>query len=149
MKSVTEEDFWDQAEKRVMNALKVYAERAENGHLVRRRLFSEDAAHGFAFIDLCHKRYDVVLMNPPFGDPSISIVDLFATKYSRIKTDLYGAFIEMVFIFCRQTDEWERLRRAPVFSCLRSRSGERKSFWAKHALPLWLILVVKFLIQPW
>ena len=26
--------------------------------------------YGFAFIDLCRKRYDIMLMNPPFGEVS-------------------------------------------------------------------------------
>src|SRR6266704_6425264 len=29
----------------------------------------DDAVRGFAFVDLCHKVFDVALMNPPFGDP--------------------------------------------------------------------------------
>jgi hypothetical protein len=61
------EEFWNRAEKHIINALRDYAEHAENGQGMRRRLFAEDAARGFAFVDLCQKRYDVVLMNPPFG----------------------------------------------------------------------------------
>ena len=94
VKSVTEEDFWDQAEERVTNALKDYAERAENGHLVRRRLFSEDAAHGFAFIDLCRKRYDVVLMNPPFGDLTARSQEYVSARYPQWSRNVLCAFTE-------------------------------------------------------
>ena len=48
-------------------ALRSYAEQAHNGQRLQRRLFTEDAVRGFAFVDICHKRFDVVLMNPPFG----------------------------------------------------------------------------------
>ena len=61
------EDFFDSAEEKIYEALKNYAESAESEDY-QRRLFAEDAAHGFAFIDLCRKRYDVVVMNPPFGE---------------------------------------------------------------------------------
>ena len=59
--------FWNTAEERIYAALSDYAESAEAGDY-QRRLFAEDAAHGFAFIDLCRKRYDAVVMNPPFGE---------------------------------------------------------------------------------
>ena len=42
---------------------------ATNGKGLQRQFFADDAARGFAFIDVCRKRYDVVLMNPPFGPP--------------------------------------------------------------------------------
>jgi uncharacterized protein YdcH (DUF465 family) len=60
--------FWDRVEALILQSLQEYAERAENGLGDRRRMFAEDAAQGFAFIDLCRKRFDVVLMNPPFGE---------------------------------------------------------------------------------
>jgi hypothetical protein len=70
LSDVTDEAFWQEAEGRLLEALEAYARRAENGGGLARRLFGEDAAHGFAFIDLCRQRYDVVLMNPPFGLPT-------------------------------------------------------------------------------
>ena len=33
----------------------------------RRRLFADDAAQGVALLELAEKKFDVVLMNPPFG----------------------------------------------------------------------------------
>lgn len=87
-------DFWEQAEDRILDALKDYAEKAENGLAVRRRLFAEDAARGFAFIDLCRKRYDVVLMNPPFGEPAKASKPLIEKSFPRTKNDVYAAFVE-------------------------------------------------------
>jgi hypothetical protein len=65
---ITDETFWEKAEERIYAALQTYAEQAEHGGGYQRRLFADDTARGFAFIDLCRKRYDVVLMNPPFGE---------------------------------------------------------------------------------
>ena len=39
--------------------LRNYAERNANRHRLQRRLFGEDTVGGFAFVDLCHKRFDV------------------------------------------------------------------------------------------
>jgi len=68
VKDITDDQFWEHAEDLIIAALKSYAEQAENGRAARRRLFAEDAARGFAFIDLCRRRYDIVLMNPPLTD---------------------------------------------------------------------------------
>ena len=91
---VTEEQFWEQAEDRILDALKDYAELAENGLAIRRKLFAEDAARGFAFIDLCRKRYDVVLMNPPFGEPSQLSKQWIAGAYPITKSNILGPFLE-------------------------------------------------------
>ena len=64
---VDDESFWDGAEQLILDALSNYADKAAS-NADQKRLFAEDAAKGFAFIDLCRKRFDVVLMNPPFGD---------------------------------------------------------------------------------
>ena len=78
---ITDERFWEQAEDRILDALRAYAEQAEDGRAVLRRLFVQDAARGFAFIDLCRKRYDVVLMNPPFGSATNKTKGWFRSNY--------------------------------------------------------------------
>jgi hypothetical protein len=87
-------DFWERIEERIYAALRDYAEQAENGGGFQRRLFAEDAARGFAFIDVCRKRYDVVLMNPPFGDSTIAMQKYITEHYPRSFYDLLGAFTE-------------------------------------------------------
>ena len=87
-------DFWERIEERIYAALRDYAEQAENGGGFQRRLFAEDAARGFAFIDVCRKRYDVVVMNPPFGEPSKGSKEYVFEQYPLAKHDVYAAFIE-------------------------------------------------------
>ena len=87
-------DFWARAEGLVLAALEAYAQRAENGRSYARRLFAGDAARGFAFIDLCRQRYDVVLMNPPFGNPSHGGRAYLRVIYPNLWADIYAAFIE-------------------------------------------------------
>jgi len=93
VKGITDVRFWEQAEDRILDALKEYAEQAENGRAVRRRLFAEDAARGFAFIDLCRKRYDTVLMNPPFGLVPSVVFEYLQHSYVDTYVDVYGAFV--------------------------------------------------------
>jgi len=94
VKGITDVRFWEQAEDRILDALKEYAERAENGHTTRRRLFAEDAARGFAFIDHCRNRYDAILMNPPFGASSRESKDYIEDRYPKTKGDVLANFIE-------------------------------------------------------
>lgn len=87
-------DFWVDIEERIYTALSNYSEQAERGGGFQRRLFAEDAAQGFAFIDVCRKRYDVALMNPPFGSCSVSWSDQAKAGYPLSSSDLFASFIE-------------------------------------------------------
>jgi len=89
---ISDTQFWERIEERIYSALRDYAEQAENGGF-QRRLFAEDAARGFAFIDVCRKLYDTVVMNPPFGQPSREARDRMAEDFSRCN-DIYAAFVE-------------------------------------------------------
>jgi hypothetical protein len=91
---ITDAAFWEKAEGRIYASLKDYAEQAANGHGYQRHLFAEDAARGFAFIDLCHKRYDVILMNPPFGNSAKAAQPYITSRFPRTNNDIYAAFIE-------------------------------------------------------
>ena len=88
-----EADFWTQAEALVLAALKMYADQAENGSTYRRRLFVGDSAQGFAFIDLCQKKYDVALINPPFGDCTVNTRDYISNIYTNGSNDICAAFV--------------------------------------------------------
>jgi len=114
-------DFFDTAEERIYTALEKYAESAEADDY-QRRLFADDAAHGFAFIDLCRKRYDAVVMNPPFGLPvdgqlewlksiyTNAYVDLYATMVSRglslCQDGLLGCITSRSFMFAKTLTDW-------------------------------------------
>ena len=89
-----ERTFWEQAEEKLLAALRDYASKTINGHLTQRRLFAEDAAQGFAFIDLCRKQFDIMLMNPPFGKTSSGAASYIKQTYKDNWKDLYAVFIE-------------------------------------------------------
>jgi hypothetical protein len=92
LSGITDEQFWEGAEERIYDALRDYAEQAESGGF-QRRLFAEDAARGFAFIDVCRRRYDVALMNPPFGEAPLNARDYIGQFYVESKSDVGMAFV--------------------------------------------------------
>jgi len=87
-------DFWVNIEERIYAALRDYADQAETGGGFQRRLFAEDAAQGFGFIDVCRNRYDLVLMNPPFGEFSAKWKKVATDSYPNTKNDIFAAFTE-------------------------------------------------------
>ncbi|TXG84477.1 MAG: SAM-dependent methyltransferase, partial [Thermomicrobiales bacterium] len=94
LSGISDESFFDSAEELIIEALQEYVAGAPTAVGVRRQLFADDAAQGIAFIDLCRKHFDVVLMNPPFGAASLAAKKEFESAYPRTKNDIYAAFVE-------------------------------------------------------
>ena len=89
-----EESEWAQVAKDLRAALETFVRRAAADQAFHRQLFAGDAARGLGFIDVCSQRYDVILMNPPFGAFSLGTRDWAKTAYPRTKNDIYAAFVE-------------------------------------------------------
>ena len=81
------------AEKELLRSLEMYSAQTGNGRAFQRRLFSQDASHGLGFIDLCRKKYDVVLMNPPFGDCTKRGNEYIRSKYMMGSADFGAVFV--------------------------------------------------------
>ncbi|WP_051238717.1 BREX-1 system adenine-specific DNA-methyltransferase PglX [Gaetbulibacter saemankumensis] len=107
------QDFFDTAEDEVLKALQSFSENAEGEHAFQKLLFAEDTARGFAFIELCRKRYDVIVMNPPFGDSSIGSKIYIDDEYKRSYKDLAAVFIERTI---------QLLKRNGQIGCISTRS---------------------------
>lgn len=93
LRGIDDETFWDDAEQRILQALSDYAEQAES-NADQKRLFADDAAKGFAFIDLSSKHFDIALMNPPFGEFSKQWKLSAKEAYPNTYNDIFGAFTE-------------------------------------------------------
>ncbi len=93
LSSVSEADFFEKAEDEIYGLLARYAENA-GAQGYKRKLFAKDAAQGFALIDLCRKRYDAVVMNPPFGSFTRSWASEAKRRYPRSYNDILGAFVD-------------------------------------------------------
>jgi hypothetical protein len=97
LSEIKDEDFFKEAEEKVFSALRDYAEKvkAEN-HGYSRRLFAEESIRGFQFVEVLQNRFDVVLMNPPFGAASLPSRGYIDKTYPRTKNDVYAAFVERI-----------------------------------------------------
>ena len=83
---------WQQAEARLRTALTEFAHAAKSTY--QGRLFSQDALQGLRLIDLCREFFDVVVMNPPFGEPSLGVKSALVSAYPRSRNDLLTIFVE-------------------------------------------------------
>jgi hypothetical protein len=88
------ERFLNSAETEVLKMLKQLAETATDGDAYQKLLFADDTARGFAFIELVRKKYDVVVMNPPFGAASEGSSKYIDINYPTSKNDLAATFVE-------------------------------------------------------
>jgi hypothetical protein len=91
---INDEDFWKQAEQKIFNELVQYVNLASSNELEKKRLFAMDVIKGFEFIHLSQKTFDVILMNPPFGEPSEKAKLYCKSNYKDQVQDLYCLFIE-------------------------------------------------------
>ncbi len=94
LSGIDDDRFFYEAETLIVEALRHFAETAPTTASVRRRLFSGDAAQGIALMEVVRTRFEVVLMNPPFGACSIPAKKEFERSYPRTKNDVYAAFVE-------------------------------------------------------
>jgi len=94
LSGIDDDSFFHEAEASIVEALRHFAEATAGVASVRRRLFAGDAAQGIALIDLLRTRFDVVLMNPPFGAASLACKTEFEKAYPRTKNDIFAAFVE-------------------------------------------------------
>ncbi|MBB3525937.1 SAM-dependent methyltransferase [Rhizobium sp. NZLR1b] len=94
LSGIDDDGFFHEAEVRIIEALRTFAESTTGAHSVRRRLFVDDAVQGVALIDLVRTKFHVVLMNPPFGACSLAAKRVFEKSYPHTKNDVYAAFVE-------------------------------------------------------
>jgi hypothetical protein len=90
---IDDDQFFHEAEARIIDALRAFADAATGVANVRRRLFADDAAQGVALIDLVRTRFDVVLINPPFGEMTPHIQDYADRNYAEGRNHIYAAFV--------------------------------------------------------
>lgn len=121
LRGIDDESFWGSAEEKIIEALRKYADQTQSKD-GQRRLFAEDSAKGFAFIDISQKRFDLVLMNPPFGaypenchqvladsypDCNKDFYPSFLSRYAT-KTDFLGAITNRTGLTLKRLEEWRK-----------------------------------------
>ena len=81
----------DRLERDLVDALDEITQRADASPADR--LFAADAGDAMRFVQLCQQRYDVLLMNPPFGDPVPETKDYLRAGYGTSSVDMYAMFV--------------------------------------------------------
>ncbi len=87
-------DLFAPPEERIRAALAAFVASEGARGSMRRRLFVEDAVQGMGLLETAEKKFEVVLMNPPFGAGSTRAKKDFEKAYPRTKNDVYAAFVE-------------------------------------------------------
>ena len=83
---------WQQAEARLRAALTDFTHAAKSTY--QGRLFAQDALQGLRLIDLCREVFDVVVMNPPFGELSVGSKERLSNDFPHSRKDLLAVFVE-------------------------------------------------------
>lgn len=94
LSGIDDDAFFAEAEDRLLQALSSFVASGDVSDSARRRLFADDAAQGVALLELMRMRFDIVLMNPPFGAGSTKAKKVFDASYPKTKNDVYAAFVE-------------------------------------------------------
>jgi hypothetical protein len=88
------EGFFNEITIRLQEALQQLSAKLSEEEGYENALFSEDATRGFAFIELCQKRFDCIVMNPPFGEGSENTSEYLDEHYPAWCRNLVCAFFD-------------------------------------------------------
>ena len=58
------------------------------------RIFAEDTARGLKLLQILSRKYDVVVMNPPYGSFVPAVTDFVKAVYPLTSNDIYATFID-------------------------------------------------------
>lgn len=87
-----DQETWKQAETRLREALLNFSHAAKSTY--QARLFAQDTLDGLRLIDLALEQFDVLVMNPPFGEPARSTKAYLEETLPRSKGNILTQFIE-------------------------------------------------------
>ena len=91
-KAEAKHSFFENIVEKLQESLRIVSSKLSEDEGYENSLFANDAVRGFAFIELCQKRYDVILMNPPFGEGSENTSEYLNDNYANWGKNLVCAF---------------------------------------------------------
>ena len=116
LSGIDDEHFFEDAEERIVQALERFTQAPSGGGGIRRQLFAGDSAQGVAFIELMRKKYDVALMNPPFGEPTSTSSSYLQSHYTDTRRELSAAMVERLLLSLERSGQCGAIStRAPFF----------------------------------
>jgi hypothetical protein len=78
----------------MLEELRVFERQAIEAHDMGRLLFATEAEKSVGLLALLSQKYDVVLMNPPYGIMPLNMKEYAIKNYPKTKNDYYATFIE-------------------------------------------------------
>lgn len=90
----SKEEFFYEIKERLQIALRELSTKMESESGYENALFTEDASRGLAFLELCQKRFDCIVMNPPFGEGSENTSKYLDDHYEAWCDNLVCAFFD-------------------------------------------------------
>jgi len=118
-------------DERIRSALELFTQEAATQQRTTLRLFAEDSLAGMGLLEMAELKFDVVLMNPPFGDCTPAAKPMLFEMFGRERIDLGGCFItrfvgkllaggklgviaNRTLLFAASLDEWRTERLGGV-----------------------------------
>lgn len=94
VRRLNREQFFSEVRGMLAQRISELAGRMSEDEGYENSLFSEDAARGLAFIELCMQSFDVIVMNPPFGEGSENSSKYLDDNYPNWCRNLVCAFFD-------------------------------------------------------
>jgi hypothetical protein len=87
-------DLFAPSEERLHAAVDLFVREAASLTSTRRRLFVDDTLNGLGVLALTLTKFDVTLMNPPFGEPTRGTASYLVRSYPQSKGNILAHFVE-------------------------------------------------------
>ncbi|MHB1543885.1 MAG: BREX-1 system adenine-specific DNA-methyltransferase PglX [Acidiferrobacter sp.] len=87
-------ELFQPEEERIRETIERFVFEESSRTNTHRRLFAEDAAQGLGLLETVERKFDAVLMNPPFGDPTIASKKQVNSWYGDGAGDMGAAFVQ-------------------------------------------------------
>jgi predicted RNA methylase len=86
----------------IVDRIKEFVRKASEAQDMGSLLFGMDAEYAVQLVDILTEKYDVVLMNPPYGAMPPRCKQYARQHYPRTHNDYYAAFIEQAVNLCKE-----------------------------------------------
>ena len=118
----------------IIDQIRLFIRQASVNQDMGSLLFGWDAEHALQLIDVLTERYDVILMNPPYGSMPPVCKQYARTHFPRTHSDFYAAFIEQAVALCNEGGYVGALT-GRTFLFLKSFQKLREEILRQDALP--------------
>jgi hypothetical protein len=120
---------------RLLGDLRAFAAEAFQTHDLNAQLFAEEAEKSVHLLDVFLNDYDVVVMNPPYGDTTSAAKSYLRSIYPETKNDIYAAFFERAIDLVERAEGLVGALTSKTFMSLPTYQGLRENIILAKAPP--------------